>query len=100
MSSFRRLIRFVGADAQVHYGDPIVSSVTDLNSQLEAGTLQAEELIGDTFSQLSPSGQTLNVKQLLGPLTQDAKSLHVPIIRCIGLNYMKHSKSSIFFLNI
>lgn len=86
--SFNRLIRFVGEDAQVHFGDADISSAEELNTNLEKGTLQAKELTGDSISRLAPSGQVLKVKELLSPLAQ----ANVPIIRCIGLNYMKHSK--------
>ncbi|OAL43209.1 hypothetical protein IQ07DRAFT_650283 [Pyrenochaeta sp. DS3sAY3a] len=86
--AFNRLIRFVGEDAQVHYGDADISSVQELNTHLEKGTLQARELLGDSISRLVPSGRILRVKELLSPLEQ----ANVPIIRCIGLNYMKHIK--------
>lgn len=42
----------------------------------------------DPFS-LQPTARTEAVHRLLGPLAPE----HVPIIRCIGLNYKSHSMS-------
>lgn len=90
--SFERLIRFIDGHGRQLYGEPLISSADELQEQLAKGILKArvlDELEGRwlDFRATDPE-QCVFVKQILGPL--DAE--HVPIIRCIGLNYMKHSK--------
>ncbi|KAK7919937.1 hypothetical protein PG985_007959 [Apiospora marii] len=84
--SWSRLIRFVGDDDQVHYGEPKITAAADLQSLLEKGELFATEVSGSGPFEGSPTGKELKVKSLLGPLTP----ADVPIVRCIGLNYIKH----------
>ena len=86
-----RLVRFEGADGKTYYGQPIIASADDLDKQVAAGTLQAKVLEGDDiFAETAVlTNTTINIKKLLGPLTAE----DVPIMRCIGLNYMGHSKS-------
>ncbi|ELQ32818.1 fumarylacetoacetate hydrolase domain-containing protein 2 [Pyricularia oryzae] len=84
--TWQRIIRFVGQDGQEHFGEPIIESAGELATKLEAGTLTAKELAGSDLFEAAPTGQTLQVKTLLGPL----RSSDVPIVRCIGLNYIKH----------
>lgn len=90
MASWQRLIRFVGDDDEVHYGEPIISSAAELIHLLDQGKLSAKELRGATPFDCTETGKELKVKSLLGPLLP----ANVPIIRCVGLNYMKHSKYS------
>ncbi|KAL8381862.1 hypothetical protein RB595_005893 [Gaeumannomyces hyphopodioides] len=84
--SWNRIIRFIGEDDQEHYGEPVVSSGSELIPLLDQGKLVAKELSGSSPFEASPTGKELQVKSLLGPLRQS----DVPIVRCIGLNYIKH----------
>jgi len=94
--AFEFLIRFIAEDGQCHFGEPLISSAEELQAHLAQGTLKARLLQGLEggrcldFEAASPKHpeKIVTVKQLVGPL--DAE--HVPIIRCIGLNYTKHSK--------
>ncbi|KIL94280.1 5-carboxymethyl-2-hydroxymuconate isomerase [Fusarium avenaceum] len=88
--AWSRLIRFLDENDQVHLGDAVSESAQDLKDLLEAGNLTANELVGTDLFDAKPTGKTIQVKKLLGPLTpQD-----VPIIRCVGLNYAKHIKET------
>jgi hypothetical protein len=87
--SWSRLIRFLDDENKITYGEPCIASVAELEEKLENGDLFASVLVGSNLSALRANGKQLHVQRILGPLT--AKD--VPIIRCIGLNYMKHSKS-------
>lgn len=89
-----RLIRFVATDGRVLRGEPILPSPDfDLGLTTEATNLTAKVIVGDDV--YDESGKTLvtdeivTVKQLLGPLAQS----DVDILRCVGLNYAKHSRS-------
>lgn len=94
--AFELLIRFIAEDGQCHFGEPLISSAEELQAHLAQGTLKARLLQGLKggrcleFEAASPEHpeKIVAVKQLVGPL--DAE--HVSIIRCIGLNYVKHSK--------
>lgn len=87
-----RLIRFVATDGRVLRGEPILPSPDyDIGSTTEKDQLQAKVVSGtDIFSNKGDTKVTdeiVTVKAVLGPLTQE----EVPILRCIGLNYAKHS---------
>lgn len=86
--SWNRIIRFIGEDGQEHYGEPAVSSGSELIPLFDQGKLVAKELAGSNPFEVSPTGKELQVKTLLGPL----RPSDVPIVRCIGLNYIKHSE--------
>lgn len=86
--AWNRLIRFVGDDNQVHYGEPIISSASEVTTLLDEGKLSAKELAGTSPFDCKETGKELKVQKLLGPLVP----ADVPIVRCVGLNYMKHSK--------
>jgi hypothetical protein len=81
-----RLIRFIGTDDQIHYGEPILSS--DQADVAKVDGLQAKIITGNPFSESCVVTEHVSeVTQLLGPLTRH----DVPTTRCIGLNYAKHS---------
>ncbi|KAM0418495.1 hypothetical protein ACHAPD_004854 [Fusarium lateritium] len=84
--AWSRLIRFLDDQDQIHLGDAVAESAQDLTNLLEAGNLIANELVGTELFDTKPTGKTVKVKKLLGPLTPR----DVPIIRCVGLNYAKH----------
>jgi len=85
---WNRLVRFVGSDGKIHYGEPVLlSDQTDIG-KMEKGL--TEKLIkGDHFTENCIVTETaMIVEKLLGPLTR----FDVPTTRCIGLNYAKHIK--------
>ncbi|KAK7949362.1 uncharacterized protein PG986_010248 [Apiospora aurea] len=84
--SWSRLIRFVSDDDEVNYGEPKINTASDLESLLGKGELVATEVSGSSPLDGAADGKELKVKSLLGPLTPE----DVPIVRCIGLNYIKH----------
>jgi hypothetical protein len=91
--SWNRLIRFVATDGRVLRGEPILPNPNfDLGQTNEKTELQAKVVIGDdlydTTGKTRVSDEIVTVRKLLGPLGQG----DVDIIRCVGLNYAKHSK--------
>lgn len=88
-----RLIRFLATDGRVLRGEPILPSQDfDLGDVSEATSLQAKVIEGadiyDTSGETRVTDEIVTVKKLLGPLAPE----DVPILRCVGLNYAKHSK--------
>lgn len=91
---WERLIRFVATDGRILRGDPILPTPDfDLGTTTADTNLKAKVILGsdpyDTTGLTSLSDEIVTVKSLLGPLAQD----DVPILRCVGLNYAKHSMS-------
>jgi hypothetical protein len=86
--AWQRLIKFIDPQGQTHYGDPVIDNVDELTKKLESKTLKARVLEGSSIPDLQPTGSEAEVAELVGPLTP----ADVPIVKCIGLNYMKHSK--------
>nr|XP_036586894.1 fumarylacetoacetate hydrolase family protein [Colletotrichum truncatum]KAF6797451.1 fumarylacetoacetate hydrolase family protein [Colletotrichum truncatum] len=86
--SWDRLIRFVDDNDVEHFGEPEIQSETELEERLEKNDLWA--IAYDGASPVSPltKGERVHVKALRPLLTPK----DVPIIRCIGLNYVKHIK--------
>lgn len=89
---WQRLIRFESTDGRVLYGEPILPSPEfDLGEVTEKDGLKAKVIerndLFNTSGKTKVSDETVTVKELLGPLAQS----DVPIVRCIGLNYAKHS---------
>ncbi|KAG0289493.1 hypothetical protein BGZ98_003810, partial [Dissophora globulifera] len=91
-----RLIRFLGKDGKIYTGEPqapLAWPRASANLRSSAGdqdSLTAKVIEGDIFS---PSSTTVTdtivpVAKLLSPLA------HVPIFRCIGLNYAKHAEET------
>lgn len=92
--NWNRLIRFIAADGRELRGEPILPSPDfDVGSTTEATGLKAKVIQvanGDIFDPATKvTDEQVAVKKLLGPVTTD----EVPIIRCIGLNFIKHSNS-------
>lgn len=87
--AWARYIRFLDARGQPRQGNALVDSGDSLQEALQAGTLTAEELTGKDMFSATPTGHVLTVQKLLGPLSAE----DVPIIRAVGLNYVKHSAS-------
>ncbi|KAK6460360.1 hypothetical protein DFJ63DRAFT_290462 [Scheffersomyces coipomensis] len=86
--AWKRLIRFVAKDGKIYRGEPIVPNEDyDLGKAALAGEeIRAKVITGDVFDDAVVTDEIKEVKTLLGPLSED----DVPIIKCIGLNYMKH----------
>ena len=92
MPVWSRLIRFESTDGRLLRGEPILPSLDfDVGSTIEATKLQAKVIEGqdiyDTTGKTKVTDEIVTVKKLLGPLAQE----DVPIVRCIGLNFLKHS---------
>lgn len=86
--SWARLIRFVSTDGTTIFGDALLDDASEIHQKISQNSLYAQELSGSSPFDLQPTGKKVQVKSLL-PLLQ---SSDVPVIRCIGLNYTKHSK--------
>ncbi|KAK3946570.1 hypothetical protein QBC32DRAFT_357474 [Pseudoneurospora amorphoporcata] len=85
-TTFERLIRFQDEAGQPRYGEPVLSSIHDLDEAVSQGTLEATVWEGSNIFSLAPTTQILSVKKLLPILTAE----DVPLVKCVGLNYMKH----------
>ncbi|GJC94774.1 5-carboxymethyl-2-hydroxymuconate isomerase [Colletotrichum higginsianum] len=86
--SWDRLIRFVDDNDVEHFGEPQVQDESEFTALLDKNDLWA--VVYDGASPVSPltKGERVHVKALRPLLTPK----DVPIIRCIGLNYVKHIK--------
>ncbi|KAK2017535.1 hypothetical protein LZ32DRAFT_576431 [Colletotrichum eremochloae] len=84
--SWNRLIRFVDDNGAEHFGEPQIQDESELAAILDKGDLWA--VIYDGASPVAPltKGERVHVKEVKPLLTPK----DVPIIRCIGLNYVKH----------
>ncbi len=87
--AWERLIRFVGEDGQVYLGEPLLDDDSSVNQQAADGELRAKVLEGDLFDENAKLAKEIKVVKLLSPLT----STEVPIVRCVGLNYVEHGLS-------
>lgn len=90
--AWSRLIRFVATDGRILRGEPILPTLDfDLGKTTAETKLQAKVIVGDNIyddtGATKVSDEVVTVKKLLGPLTRD----DVDILRCVGLNYAKHS---------
>lgn len=84
--AWSRLIRFQDDARATRFGEPLIESAEDLHRLLEKGELYADEFEGTSPFALTGRGAKRPVKKILGILAAE----DVPIVRCIGLNYMKH----------
>lgn len=85
--AWSRLIRFADEHGEVSFGEPIIQNATDLTALLAKKELYAMKFQGEDPFELSGPGEKTQVAKLLGVLNPS----DVPIIKCIGLNYIKHS---------
>ena len=86
--SWSRLIRFEDEDGSGYFGEPDIENAEQLSTFLEENQLYAFELSGSSPFDLSAErGARKRVKALRGILEPN----NVPLIKCVGLNYMKHS---------
>jgi hypothetical protein len=91
--NWQRLIRFESTDGRILRGEPILPSPdfdvgsTTTETGLKAKVIQVAE--GGIFDEATRvTDEEVTVKKLLGPVEES----EVPIIRCIGLNFIKHSQ--------
>lgn len=92
-TAWSRAIRFIATDGRTLFGEPLLDSAdADIGHGREESQLQARVITGsdlyDESGATRVTDEIVTVKRLLGPLRQQ----DVPILRCVGLNYMKHSK--------
>lgn len=92
---WKRLVRFIATDGRTLRGEPILPSsigTTDLGLITESDKLQVRVIEGDdiydTTGRTRVTDEVVTVRTMLGPLAQE----DVPILRCVGLNYAKHSE--------
>ena len=94
MSSARpawtRLIRFEGADGQVHMGEPEDAALDVGRASRDGKPFSARLLEGSAPWDARPTGTSVDVKRLLCPLLP----LEVNTIRCLGLNYVDHAREA------
>lgn len=97
--AWKRLIRFEAIDGRTLYGEPIMPSEDyDIGNMIESDNIVAKIIKGqDIFSEAGDtyvSDEVARVKKLLGPLGPS----DVPILRCVGLNYAKHSSFNFLYV--
>ena len=85
--AWSRIIRFLDDEDKIVFGEPEIKTAAELVEKYQGKALYATEFEGNSPFALSPTGRKVRVKRLPEVLTP----ADVPIIRCIGLNYMKHS---------
>src|SRR5690554_67669 len=97
--TWTRLIRFLDDSGKETFGEPCIEKVEQLPELLERGELYALsytdgspagnllESRGQSPISATEKGEKVLVKELLDIL----RPSDVPIIKCIGLNYIKHS---------
>lgn len=92
--AWKRLIRFEAIDGRILRGEPLLPEDKDIDlgfitetDQLRARILEGDDIY-DTTGKTVLTKNTAQVKRVLSPLAQS----DVPILRCVGLNYAKHSE--------
>lgn len=88
--SWDRIIRFEGVDGKTAFGEPCITAdeVFSIQELAEKGQLKAKCFEGGDVFSLEATDKVVEVKSLLPCLTTH----DVPVVKCVGLNYMKHSK--------
>lgn len=88
--SWDRIIKFEGLDGKVAFGEPCITAdeVFSVQELAEKGQLKAKCFEGADIFSLQATDNVVEVKSLLPCLTSD----DVPIVKCVGLNYMKQSQ--------
>ena len=82
-----RLIRFIDESGNTAFGDPCIEKSDDLITLLDQHKLYAFRLEGHDPFELIRTDEKTKVARLVGVLTHG----DVPVVKCIGLNYVKHS---------
>lgn len=82
-NALQRLIRFLAKDNRIYYSDAILP-----NSKANiTKTKKARIIISDIFGKHDMSDRVFDIRLLLAPLALE----DVRTVRCIGMNYTKHS---------
>ncbi|KAF9005129.1 hypothetical protein BDQ17DRAFT_1240402 [Cyathus striatus] len=82
----QRFVRFISTDDREYYGDAILPShTTDASKSTQAKVIQ-----GDILGDFTITNQIKPIKTLLSPLPND----RVRTVRCVGFNYVAHSKEA------
>jgi hypothetical protein len=87
--SWKRLIRFADDSGKETFGEPLIENEQELDEKIGQNDLWAVEYQGASPVSALTKGSKVHVKRVLDLF----KPTDVPIIRCIGLNYIKHSSS-------
>ncbi|KAM0546190.1 hypothetical protein ACHAPJ_010974 [Fusarium lateritium] len=87
-STWNRLIRFVDDNGNETFGDPVIENDKDFTERLAKNDLWAVEYKGQSPVAQLTKGEKVHVKAIRELL----RPSDVPIVRCIGLNYIKHIK--------
>ena len=91
-TAWKRLIRFEDNHGRILHGEPILPSEdfdigkANLPDGLQAKIIDGDDIF-DTSGRTTVGSEQAYVKRLLSPI----KAEEVPAVRCIGLNYAKHS---------
>lgn len=92
--SWKRLIRFEAVDGRILRGEPVLEAGSDVDlgfiteaDHLKAKVIEGEDIY-DTTGRTVLTEDVVVVKRVLSPLAQR----DIPILRCVGLNYVKHSE--------
>lgn len=90
MAPWERLIRFEDQAGTEQIGEPIIrgDDVSSLDELVAGGKLEAKCMIGSNIFALSASTNVAKVKNILALLSPS----QVPLVKCVGLNYMEHSQ--------
>ena len=92
--AWKRLIRFEATDGRILRGEPILPAdqEIDLGFVTEKDGLKVKILSGEdiynTTGKTTLTEEIATVQNILGPLAPE----EIPILRCVGLNYAKHSE--------
>lgn len=87
-NTWSRLIRFVDDNGNETFGEPIIKDDKEFAERLAKNDLWAVEYKGPSPVGALTKGENVHVKALRDLL----RPADVPIVKCIGLNYIKHSK--------
>ncbi|KAH7341213.1 hypothetical protein BKA66DRAFT_543931 [Pyrenochaeta sp. MPI-SDFR-AT-0127] len=84
--SWQRLIRFETGSGVTTYGDPCIDDKDNVQDLVDRKELYAIRLEGHDPFELTRTDERVKVERLLGVLSPET----VSIVKCIGLNYVKH----------
>ena len=92
---WEKVIRFESTDGRILHGEPILPTSDFDLGKLKSGDFPEASLLAgdDLFDETGATrarDEVVKVQSILCPIQPD----RVPILRCVGLNYAKHSWSS------
>lgn len=94
MPSWKRLIRFspTSDPTKLLYGEPVADNYDDIGALADSGKLRAKVVVVGDDGPLAVSAEVTDRMEDVGRLLSPLSSRDCPGIKCIGLNYKKHSK--------